>query len=245
MSAARAPRVLTNAVVVVDYLASHPASTAHEISEGTGLPRTNVYRLVDGLVESGLALLLDERRAVLSRRWLHLADAAREGMTEWAGSRSILDSIAENTGQTAYLIVPRGDRAVCVAWAPGRGIGVLETKPGRSLPLYAGAAGRLALAYAVDDLDAYLAGAPFAPLTPRTLVEADDLRADVALTRETGYVESDEDATIGIVSLGVPILDAHGTYLGSVSVGGLRADVMRRREELLAILRDAARDLAS
>lgn len=245
MSPARVPRALSNTVDVVEFLASHPDSTTAEITEATGLPRTNVYRIVDGLVEAGLATLLDDRRVSLSRRWLHLADATLSGMTEWGNSSHVLDDLANSTGQTAYLIVPRGRRAVCVAWSPGRGIGVLETKPGRSLPLYAGAAGRLALAYAVEDLDAYLADAPFAPLTPRTLIDSGALRDDVENTRREGRVVSDEDATTGIVSLGLPLFDASRRFAGSVSLGGLREEVLEHEDEYFERLGSAADSLSS
>ena len=61
--------------------------------------------------------------------------------------------------------MPRDDHAVCVDWAQGRGINVLILKPGRWLPLHAGAAGRVTLAYGHPNPAGYLHKAPFTPFT--------------------------------------------------------------------------------
>jgi DNA-binding IclR family transcriptional regulator len=128
---------------------------------------------------------------------------------------------------------------VCVDWAPGRGIGILVLRPGRSLPLHAGGAGRAVLAFGGLDLDAVLAAAPFERLTPATLVTAAQLRADVADSRRQGHVVSDEDVTVGIGAVAVPVLDGSGVLRGCLSLGGLSADVRRRREEFLTALHGA------
>ncbi|WP_123508039.1 IclR family transcriptional regulator [Frondihabitans sp. PhB188] len=164
-------------------------------------------------------------------------------MTEWNASREILDDLVEATEQTAFLSVPRENEAVCIDWAPGRGIGVLILKPGRTLPYYAGAAGRTMLAFGQES-EAYLAKAPFARLTPSTLVTADELRVDIGRTRVLGYAFSDEDATVGIGALGMPIRSSAGQLLGCVSIGGLAGDMHAHRDDFLAALGDAARRLA-
>ena len=72
---------------------------------------------------------------------------------------------------------------MCIDWAQGQAINVLLLKPGRSLPLFAGAEGRVALAFGLEDVDAYLAQAPFPAFNSRTLTTAAKLRRDIAATR--------------------------------------------------------------
>lgn len=238
-------RVLANSMAVVEALAERGDLSPAELAEATGLPRPSVYRFIDGLRAVGMATTTDENRARLSVKWLHLADAARDAMTEWSGARRILDALAERTEQTAFLTVPRGDEAVCVDWAPGRGIGVLTLAPGRSLPLYAGGAGRLVLAYA-RDVDEYLADGPERrPLTSATIVDADALREDVERTRSQGYTLSLDDATIGIGALAFPVLGADGALLGCLSVAGRSVDVRERQQEFTDAARAAVAELTS
>jgi DNA-binding IclR family transcriptional regulator len=238
-------RVLANSMAVVEALAERGDLSPAEVAEATGLPRPSVYRFIDGLRAVGMATTSDDGRARLSVKWLHLADAARDAMTEWSGARQVLDALAERTEQTAFLTVPRGDEAVCIDWAPARGIGVLTLAPGRSLPLYAGGAGRLVLAYA-RDVDDYLANGPARrPLTTATIVDADALREDVERTRSQGYTLSLDDATIGIGALAFPVLGPDSALLGCLSVAGRSVDVRERRQEFVDAARTAVAELTS
>ncbi|NQX16878.1 IclR family transcriptional regulator [Rathayibacter sp. VKM Ac-2857] len=242
MSPAKPIRVLANTRDLVEALSHEGPLTPAEIAERIGVPRPSVYRLVDGLNAVELTETLPDGRVALSLRWLHIADAARASMTEWAGAQDALTALVDATGQTAFLSVLRDDSAVCVDWVQGRGIGVLILKPGRALPLHAGAAGRLLLACAAD-AEAYLARAPFEQLTPSTRTTRAQLLEDIALTREQGFTVSDEDATVGIGALGLPIRSPAGATIACVSLGGLAADVRGRREEFLRALRVAAATL--
>lgn len=232
-------KVLANARQLVDALAEHGPLSPAEAAELIRIPRPSVYRLAGALEAVDLVETLDDARIALSRRWLHLADAAGSAMTEWAGVDAVLDGIVEATGQTAFLSVPRANGAVCVAWSPGRGMGVLLLKPGRSLPYHAGAAGRVLLAFQQPDPEALLSDAPLPALTPRTLVDADALRADIAATRERGYSISDEDVTVGIGALGVPVRDARGAVRASLSLSGFAEAIREAQEEYVGVLRDA------
>jgi DNA-binding IclR family transcriptional regulator len=232
-------RILANIASVIDCLVEVSPVSVPEIATSTGAPRTNVQRIVDGLLEADLVQVEEDGRVSLGLRWLHLAESSRRAKREWRGSHDILQSLAAETGQTAYLIVPEGDHVLCVDWSPGRGLGILELRPGGTLPLYAGAAGRVALAFGPVDADTYLEKAPFERLTPHTIVDAEELRADVAKTRVQGFVISDEDVTLGVTSMGVPICHG-GRYFGSLSFGGPKGEVLARMEEHLDILRAAA-----
>lgn len=228
-------KIIANAVRLIEAMPSRGQLTPGEVAEQLGIPRASAYRLVDGLTAIGLLEPVADGRVRLSTRWLQLADSAQAALTEWSDAAGALEQLVGRTGQTAYLSVLMGDEAVCVDWRRGRGVDVLALKPGRSLPLYAGAAGRIMLAYAVD-AEHYLTGAPFHRLTPHTLVTADELRADIELTKGRGFVISEQDVTVGINALGMPILRPDGSVAGCMSVGGLAeafaAGLPRFRDEL-------------
>jgi DNA-binding IclR family transcriptional regulator len=204
----------------------------------------SLYRLSDALTQARLVEPTGDGRLRVSLHWLRLADAARAGMTEWSRARTVLDDLASSTGQTVYLSVPHADRAVCIDWSRGRGVSVLALKPGRTLPLYAGAAGRVTLAFRPESLEEYLAGAPFPPFTEHTLTRVGELRADVAVTRDRGYSVSDEDVTPGIGALGVPVCD-DGTFRGALSLAGLAEDLRAERDAFTAALVSSAARLST
>ncbi|KAB1643407.1 IclR family transcriptional regulator [Gulosibacter chungangensis] len=238
-------RALSNADEVVRLLGSEGDMSPAEIAERLDIPRPSVYRLLDGLESIGLTESVPGSRARLNLRWLHLADQARESMVEWAGARELLSELVERTSQTAYLTVLRGHEAVCLEWEQGRAVGVLLLKPGRSLPLYAGAAGRTCLAFGVN-VEEYLdTVTERRAYTADTLTSDAALRADVEATRRRGYVFSDEDVTDGIAAIGVPIRGSRGQLLGALSVSGIKVEYLAKRDAYLEALLDVAGRLAS
>lgn len=234
-------KVLANANDVLHTLSGEGSLTPAEISERIDLPRPSVYRLLDGMNAVDLTEPEPDSTARLSLRWLHLADAARAAMSEWAHAPRVLAKLVERTQQTAYLSVLRGDAAVCVEWQQGRGIDILILQPGRSLPLHTGAAGRTLLAFAADP-DDYLAAGNRHRFTTRTLTDEAAIRADIEATRARGYAISDEDVTAGISALGMPVTRGR-QIVAALSVAGRTIEFRERFDELVEALREAVAEL--
>ena len=232
-------KVLANATELIEVLAAAGALSPADIAERIGVPRSSAYRLVDGLTAIALVEVLPDGRARLSARWLQLADDAHAGLTEWRDAPPVLERLVGRTGQTAFLSVLSDDAAACIDWRQGRGVDVLATKPGHSLPLNAGASGRVMLAFSSES-DELLARGQFRRLTPTTLVTPDELRADIDGTRRQGYAFSDGDVALGIAGIAVPVLHADGALAGAVAIAGLAEPVRERREELAAALLEEA-----
>jgi DNA-binding IclR family transcriptional regulator len=238
--------ILQRSADLVSLLAERGPLVPAEIAEYVDTPRSSVYRLGDALRDAAMIEQVPDAHLRLSLRWLRLADAARVAMSEWEGARQVLDELAASTRQTVFLSVPRANESICVDWARGEAINVLLLKPGRSLPLYAGAAGRATLAFGQDEPEAYLANAPFEAFTDRTLTTVAKLRKDIALTRKQGYVVSDGDVTDGIGALGAPLFwTTAGEFAGALSIAGLAEELNGRRDELVEKLLAAASTLSA
>ncbi|WP_375423880.1 IclR family transcriptional regulator [uncultured Friedmanniella sp.] len=236
--------ILRRSSEVVQLVAAKGPLSIAEVAEQVDMPRASVYRLTEALTQARLVEVGGDGRVRASLRCLRLSDATRGGLEEWAEARSVLDSLSDRTGQTTYLSVPVGDHALCIDWSRGRGISVLALKPGRTLPLYAGAAGRATLAFRAQPLEEYLHQAPFPLLTPHTLTTAEQLAHDVTSTRRLGHSVSDEDVTVGIGALGVPLLAPDGTLRGSLSLAGLATDIRGGQTDLVAALHASAAHLS-
>jgi IclR family acetate operon transcriptional repressor len=236
-------RVLANARQLIDALAEHGPLSPAEAAKLLEIPRPTVYRLAEALAAVDLVEPLPDSRLALSHRWLRLAESARLGLTEWEGAGEILDRLAESTRQTAFLSVPRRTGAVCVAWAQGYDVGILLLRPGRSLPYHAGAAGRVLLALAHPNPDEFLEGAPIESFTAETMTEAASLSRDLDEIRARGYSVSDEDVTVGVGAVGMPVRDASGQVIAALSLSGFAGEIAAKRDEYVAATFEAVAEL--
>lgn len=238
-------RVLGKTALIVEELSRDNELTPAEIAARCDISRSTVYRILDGLVDVGLAVADSEARYSLSLTWLSLADAARAAMEEWSDAADVLRRITAGSTMTSYLTVRSGMETVCIECAQGHGAEATILRPGRTLPLYAGAAGRVVLAYSDDAMvERFLAAAPFPAYNEHTLTTAAALREDVATIRERGYAISDEDVTLGVGAVGVPLFRDGDEYaVGALSAGGFADEVRRSGDELLALLRQGAAEL--
>lgn len=241
-------RVLANAQVLVRLLAEEGTMSIAEIAEATNIPRATIYRLADGLADVGLAEVSKDSSVQLSRRWFHLSYRARRSLKEWSSSAQVLTDLQTQTQQTVYLCVPRLDwgqstAALCIDWRPGSALNVMVLKPGRTLPLHAGASGKAMLAfgdtdparYAEDQLDCF---------TSKTLTTSTELTAEAKTTQSRGYSISDEDVTLGIGALGAPIFDVNSHLIGALSIAGHAEEFRNCREVFSEAVMEAARILS-
>lgn len=239
--------VIGKADLLVEQLARHGELGPAELATLTAIPRSTVYRLLEGLTDIGLVAPMPDGRSALALKWLHLADAARGGMFEWSGAHAILEDLNKSTGQTVFLTVPRQTDTVCIDWVQGRGMDALMLRPGQVLPFHAGAAGRAALAALPDAVaNTYLRSFSRKVFNARTLTDPDAIRADIARTRERAYALSEEDVTFGIGAIGIAIqTPGHKRLIGCLSLAGPVQEIRVYQTDLAAALFDARRRLLS
>lgn len=148
----------------------------------------------------------------------HSADALR------LRAQPILEELRRETGETAYLAVPDGDRYVVLSAAESHHALRVVPAVGIVIAMEGSATGRA--------VEPYRDGA------------ADD-PAHAAI-RELGYAVNDEDVHAGAVAMASAVLDAAGRPVGSLVLTGPAERLPpERRAAMGARLRDAARRLAA
>jgi DNA-binding IclR family transcriptional regulator len=191
--------VLDKAVLVLDAVHSGAHSLAG-LTETTGLSRATAHRLAVALEVHGL----------LGRdgggRWL-----IGPRLSELAGTDTLLDRAAtvlarlrDHTGESAQLYRRQGLERVCVA-AAERGSGLRDSVPvGAALPMSAGSAAQVLLAFAAEPPP------PGAAFGEKALSEV----------RRRGWAASVAEREAGVASVSAPVLDASGGLVAAISVSG-------------------------
>lgn len=195
--------VLDKSVLVLAAV-GEGATTLATLIERTGLSRATVHRLAVALEVHRLLARDGEGRWRLGPRLGELA-AGPAGDALLVRAATVLPGLRETTGESAQLYRRQGEHRICVA-AAERGSGLRDTVPvGSSLPMTAGSAAQVLLAWSPDD---GLVGE--AAFTARTL-------ADV---RRRGWAFSVAEREPGVASVSAPVRAGDGRVLAAVSVSG-------------------------
>ena len=195
--------MLDKSVLVLDAVDAGAATLA-ELVERTGLSRATAHRLAVALEVHRLLTRDRDGRWRLGPRLGELAGGAG-GDALLARAAGVLTRLRDTTGESAQLYRRQGERRVCVA-AAERGSGLRDTVPvGTSLPLTAGSAAQVLLAWTPDD--PLVRAAAF---TARTLGEV----------RRRGWAHSVAERETGVASVSAPVRGRDGRVLAAVSVSG-------------------------
>ena len=191
-------------VVLVLGAVEGGAGSLGALTVATGLSRATAHRLAVALEQHRLLVRDAGGRWQLGPRLGELASAgAGDVLLERAGP--VLARLRDATGESTQLYRRQGEARVCVA-AAERGSGLRDTVPvGSALPLTAGSAAQVLLAWTPDD--PLVTGAAFGP---RVLAEV----------RRRGWAHSVAEREQGVASVSAPVRRRDGTVVAAVSVSG-------------------------
>lgn len=211
--------LLAKAGAVLDVLTAGGEVSAGDIAAATGQPVSSVYRLLTNLQATGLVEPASQRGLFrLGLDCLRIGAALEERLDVRVAAVPELRALQKDTGATAFLCLPRDDRAVCIERIEGPDVRWLAMRLGDSLPLHRGGAPLALLA----NLPAGERDVLVATFAERQEVTAGSLRARINDTRRRGYAVSDQDVTPGVAALGAPIFNHRGEVEAAVSISGLR-----------------------
>lgn len=230
--------------VLETFSLEQPELSFTEIVHATGLGRTNTHKLLKTLVS--LNCLSQTHPGGLYRVGPRLFELGSLYLTQ-VNLRHVamphLVRLAEEFGDTAYLCIEDSGEALCLERVDGPSpIKVTVLQRGGRMPLHAGAAPLAILSGRSDaEIAEILRTKGFKRYTDKTVQNLSQLMETVEKIRAQGFSESWEDVTIGVGSLGAPVLDALGHVAGAISIGGLLSRYDGDRKALMVeLIKDTA-----
>lgn len=197
---------------------SRPALSLSEIHAATGYPASTVQRLVANLVAEEF-LDREGDRVRIGVRFAYWAAPATRGLDALEIIKPVLEELRNETGETVALFRLEGDVRVCVAMAETRHALRREMHVGKILPLHAGSAGRVLMAWDPRAEQAALSSG-LERLTEHTITDPAWLHGDVEQTRRDGYSVTSDERDEGATGLAAPVFDSMGDLVGALSVSG-------------------------
>lgn len=133
----------------------------------------------------------------------------------------IMERLRDDCKEEVSLYVVEGFKRVCVRRVGSPHEIARVVAVGEYLPLHAGAAGRVLLAYLPEEhIRKILSGLPRKKLTPRTITDPGELEQSLCTIRNNGYGISRGEREPGAYSVVAPVWDASNQVVASLAISG-------------------------
>ncbi len=153
--------------------------------------------------------------------------------------------VADNCGETVYLLQLVGTEAVTLARLAGSRRAMIDVEIGPSYPLWASAAGRAMLASVpVVFRPALLPAEPFPALTPQTMRTWSQLTAALKAAGKTGIYEEEGEIDANLSCFATPLLSRHRDEKLAIAISFESSRPARDREFIRDALKKEWSELA-
>ena len=232
--------VIDRMMLVLGALEKQPDGlTIRQLSDNLALPRTSVYRILNTLHAHNVVRRDNDGSYHLGGRLLRMASHVATNLHEVdlvAHGQPFLDRLAAETGEGVKLSVIVENGVLVLAAAAGRREYALTVVPGQRIPIHAGAAGKLLLAYLPADEQTRLLQAPLEAYTKTTITDPRRLKAELARIRRQGWAQDKGESSLSIEAFAAPVFARDGRMIAALSIPFLAGAADRRLREM----RDAA-----
>ena len=208
--------VMEKAVRVLDcFSPEHTQLSVSDLRRLTGMPHSTVARLVRTLVASELLQRTGDDYSV-GLRVLGWASAASAGSDLLIAAEPVAAQLRDLTGETTGLYIRRGTtRVLVIVKLSPRSI-IYRSDVGQLMPMGMGAAGKVFMAHDDRVLNAVLVEtAEQAPGESRPALDR-----QLEFVRTNGWILTEEEREAGLNSLSAPVVDASGSVVAAIAVGG-------------------------
>ncbi len=188
-----------------------------ELADRLGIDKSSVSRLVRTLANYGFA----EQDAVSRRYHLgpQLVRLSRSLLTRMPlrdAAKPFLRELVERTGECAHLAILAQGQALYIDQVESPASLRVTTGVGTLAPLHCTALGKCLLAFG----DHVPLPEKLPRFTPRTITDADTLRAHLEQIRRQGYAVDDEEYDYGVRCVAAPIYDYRNKVVGALGISG-------------------------
>ncbi|MCP2338955.1 IclR family transcriptional regulator [Actinomadura rupiterrae] len=193
-----------------------------EVADQLGVARSTAYRYLQSLVASGF---VEEHKPAgyrLGPRVLELARLARKGLGLSEVARPVMKALVEEVGETVLLTRRTGVTVVCLEREEADHPVRLSYERGHVLPINAGAAALVLLAYATpEEVSTAIERDPLPRFTGATVTEAAALHERLTVIRKEGLAVTRGELDPDVLGIAAPIRGANEAVVAAVSVAAL------------------------
>jgi DNA-binding IclR family transcriptional regulator len=220
------------------FSADEPELGVSEIGRRLGVHKSNVSRLVAALEAEGFLARTQKGRYRLGLYVWAMGSVANHSHALYRSALVEMCEIRQQTGESTHLAVLVGFEVIPLERFHSESFmrriaGHAHRRPA----IHATSTGKVLLAHAREDIREGVIAQGLPRCTPRTLVDPDRFRAELAMVRAQGYAVDREEFSRGVNSLSAPIFTEDRQSMAAISVVGTSDRLNgRRMEQVLRVL---------
>ena len=245
MSEKKTPiQVIERADRLLDAIANQTdqPATLKVLSAESGLHPSTAFRILSSLSCIGFVRRDGSGRYSLGLKLRELGRRVRMSADIRTESKSVMESLRDEIGETVNLTIREGDEMVYVERATTTRMMRVERVIGSRAPLHVTAVGKLILGEDDDAaVEAYAERTGLPALTEKTHTELNSLKQDILTSKMRGYALDREETELGVGCIGVLVKDENGDAVAGLSIS---FPIGRRKNEWIPLVQEAGRILS-
>jgi len=205
---------------IITTLTNNGPMTITELAETLDRSPSNVLTHLRTLRERGFAVEENDRYRP-GLRYYEIGNKTKEDYPLYVHGTDPADKLAAETGEYVWLMVEEQGRGYYLYKSGGtKAVESGAYTMGSRWHLNSTASGKAILAHMEDaTVDKVLDTHGLKSMTPNTITEREELKAELAEIREDGFARDREESAVGIRGVAAPVQGLDGV-IGTVSVSG-------------------------
>ena len=201
-----------------------------EISSTLNISKSTVHGITAALEDQG-ALFRDSvsKKYTIGITLMELGKAAYERLDFKNIARPFMEELMEQCQESVFLGIRNGDRITVIDIVESRKDFKITSPIGTTLPLLAGATGKLFLSLmAPADSQKHLNSNHLVRFTANSITDPDQYTRELEKVRKRGFATDDEEYISGVRAVAVPI-KPYGAYIPAIWVVGFKASMSKKK----------------
>ena len=209
---------------ILHFLRDKKQASVSEIATSLDITRSNCFAILKTLQHHNF-LMFDEatKRYSLGMALLEVTRFMTRDLSVIQVVRPWMTRLVESTGLSALFVQRISERRMMVLDREETSRDIrLTVSVGTRIPITFSATGRSVLAYLPEDeRERLINSVEVSPMTARTIIRPDQIRAEVEGIRKRGYSIAYEESLAGVIAIAAPVFDETARPLYAVTILGI------------------------
>lgn len=223
--------IVKKAFIILDAISkTSQGLRISEISSMLDISKSTVHGITAALEDVG-AIVRDSvsKKYSIGVTLMALGKAAYERIDFKNIARPIMEDLMESCQESVFLGVRNGDSVTMIDIVESRKDFKISSPIGTTLPLMAGAVGKLFLSQMEPhDLEKYLHANPLVRYTDKTILDPDRYKKELESVKKENIATDDEEYISGVRAVAAPIRQ-YGAYTPALWVVGFTASMSDKK----------------